>query len=86
MRLSQHGDGQRRRFKSDAMAKKESEERSSRGPQRCRILFEVDCWLCIGDSAFATSFSQCSPYWDPLRGDPRFEIIVNDLAPKSAAE
>jgi tetratricopeptide (TPR) repeat protein len=24
------------------------------------------------------------PYWDPLRGDPRFEKIVASLAPKSA--
>jgi tetratricopeptide (TPR) repeat protein len=24
------------------------------------------------------------PYWDPLRGDPRFEKIVADLAPKEA--
>ena len=23
------------------------------------------------------------PYWDALRGDPRFEKIVADLAPKS---
>ena len=23
-----------------------------------------------------------SPLWDPLRGDPRFEKIVNSLAPK----
>jgi len=22
------------------------------------------------------------PYWDPLRGDPRFEKIVTSLAPK----
>ncbi len=22
------------------------------------------------------------PYWDPLRGDPRFEAIVESLAPK----
>jgi cell wall assembly regulator SMI1 len=22
------------------------------------------------------------PFWDPLRGDPRFEKIVADLAPK----
>jgi cell wall assembly regulator SMI1 len=22
------------------------------------------------------------PWWDPLRGDPRFEKIVADLAPK----
>jgi tetratricopeptide (TPR) repeat protein len=25
------------------------------------------------------------PYWDPLRGDPRFEKIVASLAPKDAA-
>jgi TolB-like protein/class 3 adenylate cyclase/Tfp pilus assembly protein PilF len=25
------------------------------------------------------------PYWDPLRGDPRFEKIVADLAPKEVA-
>jgi hypothetical protein len=25
------------------------------------------------------------PYWDPLRGDPRFEKIVASLAPKEAA-
>jgi len=24
------------------------------------------------------------PYWDPLRGDPRFEKIVTDLAPKAS--
>jgi hypothetical protein len=23
------------------------------------------------------------PYWDPLRGDPRFEKIMADLAPKN---
>jgi hypothetical protein len=23
------------------------------------------------------------PFWDPLRGDPRFEKIVSSLAPKS---
>src|SRR5204863_10069781 len=26
-----------------------------------------------------------SPFWDPLRGDPRFEKIVASLAPKEAA-
>ena len=26
------------------------------------------------------------PFWDTLRGDPRFEKIVADLAPKSAAK
>jgi len=25
------------------------------------------------------------PYWDPLRGDPRFEKIVQSLAPKETA-
>jgi hypothetical protein len=25
------------------------------------------------------------PFWDPLRGDPRFEKIVTSLAPKDAA-
>jgi tetratricopeptide (TPR) repeat protein len=25
------------------------------------------------------------PFWDPLRGDPRFEKIVNSLAPKESA-
>ena len=24
------------------------------------------------------------PFWDPLRGDPRFEKIVGSLAPKDA--
>ena len=30
------------------------------------------------------SFGQLKllPYWDPLRGDPRFEKIVSSLAPK----
>jgi hypothetical protein len=23
-----------------------------------------------------------NPFWDPLRGDPRFEAIVTSLAPK----
>jgi hypothetical protein len=25
------------------------------------------------------------PFWDPLRGDPRFEQIVASLAPKDGA-
>jgi hypothetical protein len=25
------------------------------------------------------------PYWDPLRGEPRFEQIVQGLAPKTTA-
>ena len=33
-----------------------------------------------------TSYGQLklSPFWDPLRGDPRFEKIVADLAPRDA--
>jgi len=27
-----------------------------------------------------------SPFWDPLRGDPRFERIVASLAPKDASK
>lgn len=26
------------------------------------------------------------PYWDPLRGDPRFQKIVASLAPKDAGK
>jgi hypothetical protein len=26
------------------------------------------------------------PYWDPLRGDPRFEKIVASLAPEETAK
>ena len=26
------------------------------------------------------------PFWDPLRGDPRFEKIVASLAPKTGAK
>jgi hypothetical protein len=26
------------------------------------------------------------PFWDPLRGDPRFEQIVASLAPKQASK
>jgi hypothetical protein len=26
------------------------------------------------------------PFWDPLRGDPRFEKIVQSLAPKEATK
>ena len=27
-------------------------------------------------------YLRLSPMWDPLRGDPRFEKVVNSLAPK----
>ena len=39
--------------------------------------------LAIQNPSFL-SFGQLKlhPYWDPLRGDPRFEKIVASLAPK----
>ena len=38
---------------------------------------------CSG-SGLAVSYGQLKllPFWDPLRGDPRFEKIVASLAPK----
>jgi hypothetical protein len=35
-------------------------------------------------AAFITSYGvlKLLPFWDPLRGDPRFEQIVASLAPK----
>jgi hypothetical protein len=39
-------------------------------------------------AAIATSYGMLKlfPFWDPLRGDPRFEKIVASLAPKENAE
>jgi hypothetical protein len=38
-------------------------------------------------AAFVTSYGmlKLSPFWDALRGDPRFEQIVASFAPKDAA-
>jgi len=35
-------------------------------------------------TTFSMSYGRLKllPWWDPLRGDPRFEKIVADLAPK----
>jgi hypothetical protein len=35
-------------------------------------------------AGIATSYGMLKlfPFWDPLRGDPRFEKIVQSLAPK----
>jgi hypothetical protein len=33
-------------------------------------------------SSIHYGFLKLHPYWDPLRGDPRFEKIVAALAPK----
>jgi hypothetical protein len=35
-------------------------------------------------AAFWLNNYQLLPFWDPLRGDPRFEIIVTSLAPNGA--
>jgi len=35
----------------------------------------VPATLCYGNLKLL-------PFWDPLRGDPRFEKIANSLAPK----
>jgi Flp pilus assembly protein TadD len=38
----------------------------------------------LPSSGLALSYGELKlmPWWDPLRGDPRFEKIVNSLAPK----
>jgi serine/threonine protein kinase len=36
-------------------------------------------------AAFSYGDLKLSPFWDPLRGDPRFEKIVASLAPKESA-
>ena len=37
-----------------------------------------------GPSSLSYGQLQLMPFWDPLRGDPRFEKIVASLAPKDA--
>jgi hypothetical protein len=39
-------------------------------------------------AAIITSYGmlKLSPFWDPLRGDPRFEKIVASLAPKEPSK
>ena len=43
------------------------------------IVARTPCYLSYGQL-------RLQPYWDPLRGDPRFEKIVASLAPKEAAK
>jgi len=65
------------------------------GPQMIEILAMAAAWLGEKDLACQqlsiemrlpgiVSYGQLKlmPYWDPLRGDPRFEKIVASLAPK----
>jgi tetratricopeptide (TPR) repeat protein len=71
------------------------EKDAIRGPAMIRYLAKIAAW--VGDNdlaceqlAIATrvpsgvSYGQLKlmPWWDPLRGDPRFEKIVASLAPK----
>ncbi len=65
------------------------------GPQMIEMLAMTAAWLGEKDLACQqlsvemrlpgiVSYGQLKlmPYWDPLRGDPRFEKIVASLAPK----
>jgi hypothetical protein len=42
----------------------------------------------VGYSKLLASYGllKLLPFWDPLRGDPRFEKIVASLAPKEASK
>ena len=45
---------------------------------------QLETGLRASDASYALSYGalKLMPFWDPLRGDPRFEKIVNSLAPK----
>ncbi len=66
------------------------------GPAMIKYLAMIGAW--VGDKDFACeqlatavrlpsspSYDQLKllPFWDPVRGDPRFEKIVASLAPKA---
>ncbi len=66
------------------------------GPSYLTNLAMIYAWVGEEDLAFETlALSACIPVgvtygelklypqWDPLRGDPRFDKIVDSLAPKS---
>ena len=72
------------------------EKDSINGPAMIKCLAMIAAW--VGDKNLACeqlatvvrfpnspSYGQLKllPFWDPLRGDPRFEKIVNSLAPKA---
>jgi hypothetical protein len=72
------------------------EKDAIRGKAMIRYLAKIAAW--VGDNDLAceeltiatrvpsgVSYGQLKlmPWWDPLRGDPRFEKIVASLAPKS---
>jgi len=51
-------------------------------------LQQLDAAAPTYGAAIATSYGMLKlfPFWDPLRGDPRFEKIVASLAPKEASK
>jgi serine/threonine-protein kinase len=72
-----------------------AEKDAVRGPAFIKYLAMIAAW--VGDKDLAceqlaiaarpprtVTYGQLKllPYWDPLRGDPRFEKIVSSLAPK----
>jgi serine/threonine protein kinase/TolB-like protein len=74
------------------------EKDAIRGPAMIKYLAMIAAW--VGDKDLACqqlakiihppsplSYGQLKllPFWDPLRGDPRFETIVASLAPKKAS-
>jgi TolB-like protein/Tfp pilus assembly protein PilF len=75
-----------------------AEKEAISGPSMIQYLAMIAAW--VGDKDVAceqlaiavrppstVSYGQLKllPYWDPLRGDPRFEKIVASLAPKKAS-
>ena len=50
-------------------------------------LQQLDAGLRAPVASVALSYGglKLLPFWDPLRGDPRFEKIVESLAPKESA-
>jgi len=71
------------------------EKDSFNGAHMIHYLAMIAAWVGEKDLAFEQlAFSartpagvtygelKLDPFWDPLRGDPRFEKIVNSLAPK----
>jgi TolB-like protein/Tfp pilus assembly protein PilF/predicted Ser/Thr protein kinase len=76
-----------------------AEKDALRGPALIKYLAMIAAW--VGDKDLACqqlaivvrppgplSYGQLKllPFWDPLRGDPRFEQIVASLAPQAAAK
>src|SRR6267378_1254581 len=96
-RKSDHGDGRGREDpKRDLLvasprnrdaAREAHLLHEGRGPDlRGRVLQAVDVRHVHALSLFAASSYgalKLLPFWDPLRGDPRFEKIVESLAPKN---